>query len=330
MLIEEAQRERKAERALPPFQMRRAAAQNDRMMNMTLTEVRARKHWILLTMLMVMCLSAVWYWLNPPMYRSLASFFVAAPPLPESNQPIYLGLRTEPSTLVNLATSSDLFDRLIERFDLHARYHLPGDTPASQARLYSILEERILASFRAPDLVEVRVMDPDRAVAAAMANAVCEIVRELQHQAQHADLDRQLRVFTEVIDSTDKAAHAGVLELVKAAALVHKEKDLTSTGDDPGVLEQAENALLALTTEVTRSNQDLIRHRRERMNLLTLSAEPDADRIRLKTRATEDQRTSPFWDSVKRVLMITLVSGAVAVLILLLIIENWLAPAPRS
>lgn len=328
--IEEPVRERPEQHASPAFQVLRAASENTRMMNLTIKELMARRRWILAAMLLSAGISSFWFWRHPPMYRSTVTFFVAGAPLPEKNQPIYLGLQTDPQTLVHLATSTEMFDRLIERFDLRTRFKLNGIDGESQSRLHSILRNRILASVREEDLVEVRVADTDRSMAAAMANAIFEFARSIQREAQQADLSRQLRIFSEVIDSTDRIARTRAADLLDVASRLNSARNhIDNDGTRP--LAQAENDLIALSAEVTSANQDLIRQRREHMNLLVLAAQPDADRIRLKSRAMEDLGTLPFWDSAKWVLVITIAAGIAATVILLIIIENWFTPpTPRT
>ena len=186
-----------------------------------------------------------------------------------------------------------------------------------------------MTSLREQDLVEVRVLDPDRAMAAAMANAIFEFARSIQREAQQADLSRQMSIFSEVIDSTDRVARTRTAELLEAASRLRIARSNLKGEDETRPLAQAENSLIALSAEVTYANQDLIRQRREHMNLLVLTAQPDADRIRLRSRGMEDLITSPFWDSAKWVLAITLAVGMATAVILLLIIENWSMPAPR-
>lgn len=322
-LLEEPQPRRAAERPAPPFQVLRAATENTRMMHATLDELLARKRWVFAAMALAFCISTIWYWKEPPLYGSTVSFYVMSSSVPEKEVPVYLSVHTDPQALPLIATSSTMFDHLIEAFDLGSHYGVPAGSPNERTKLHGMLEQRVTVDLHEEDVIAVRVRDHDRAMAAAMANEVFETTRAMVRAEQKADLERQLSVIQQVIDSTDRFATKRSTELVR---LADELRSARGNGEDPA---RSEQALMTAANHVAMSNQDLVYQRRNHANLLAMKTLQEGDRIRLRTGAMEDIDTDPFWTAAQGILLITLASGLAAVVLLMLIIENWFAPWPK-
>lgn len=322
-LLEESQPRRPADRPVPPFQVLRAATENTRMMNATLDEMIARKRWVFATMALAFCISAIWYWVDPPLYGSAVSFYVLPSSVPEKEVPIYLSVRTDPQALPLIATSSHMFDHLIEVFDLGSHYGVSAKSADQRTILHGIIGQRVTVDLHEEDVIAVRVRDHDRAMAAAMANEVFVTTRAMVRAEQKADLERQLKVIQHVIDSTDRFATTRSTELIR---LADELRSARGSGEDPA---RSEQALMAAANHVAMSNQDLMHQRRNYANLLAMMTDQEGDMIRLRAGAMEDIDTDPFWKAVQETLLITLASGLAAIVLLMLIIENWFAPWPK-
>jgi hypothetical protein len=290
------------------------------MMHATLDELMARKRWVFAAMAMAFCLSTVWYWVDPPLYGSTVSFYVMPAPVPDKDSPIYLSLHTDAKALPLIATSSPMFDHLIEAFNLGAHYGVPAGSADERTILHSILAHRVTVDLHEEDVIAVRVQDHDRAMAAAMANDIFETTRTMVRAEQKADLVRQLGVIQQVIDSTDRTLTTRATELVRLADELRAAR---GGAEDPAGLDQA---LMTAANHVAMSNEDLVHQRRNRANLLAMMAAQDGDMIRLRTGAMVDIDTKPLWSSVLGILLITLASGLVAAVLLMLIIDNWFTP----
>jgi capsular polysaccharide biosynthesis protein len=329
-LIDEPLPERPAGRVLPPFQVMRAASENTRIMHATLKEVLVRKNWVFAAMGLAFCVSAAWYWTHPLLYSSTVSFYVLAPPVVDKDEPIYLSVQTDQPTLKNIATSTAMFDHLIDVFGLHEHYDVPPGSPNERAKLHAMLEERVNVDMRESDIVAVGVRDHDPEVAAAMANEVFNAARSMVQVEQQAELARQIHMYQQVIDSTDRFARNRAAELIRLADELRAARG--SEGDRLQWQERSvelAQGLMDVANDVAGSNRELVRQRRNHANLLVMASSTDAGTIRLKTRAMEDIDTSPVEGAIQAVLLITLITGAVAALLLLLIIETWLTPAPQ-
>ncbi len=309
-----------AERVVPPFRVLRAASENTRMMHATLDELLARKRWVFAAMGLALCLSTVWYQVDPPLYSSTVSFYVMPAPVPDKDSPIYLSLHTDAKALPLIATSSPMFDHLIETFKLGAHYGVPVGSPDERTRLHAKLAQRVTVDLHEEDVIAVRVQDHDRTMAAAMANNIFETTRSMVRTEQKADLVRQLGVIQQVIDSTDHIIATRATELVR---LADELRSARGAAEDPAKLEQS---LMTAANHVAMSNEDLVHQRRNQANLLAMMDAQDGDMIRLRTGAMEDITTSPLWSSVFGILMITLASGLAAAVLLMLIIDNWFTP----
>lgn len=329
-LLDEPLLKRQAGRAAPPFQVLRAATENTRMMNETLREFMARKRWVLLAMGIAFVVSSAWFLTHPPLYRSSVSFYLVNPPEPAPEEPLRLSAGTDPSSLQHIATSTAMFDHLIEAFDLHAHYGIPTTHPDARAVLYAVLSSRISVEYRDTGLIIVLVKDADRQMAAAMANEIFETALSMYKENYAASIKLWLDVYAQVIDSTDHIAKARSADLSGLAAEFRSLQGMTHGNDEARDRTiDLEIALANAAERVAASNNDLLIRQRHHKNLLAMTNDPGAGIIRLKNRAMVDLATSPVSTSIKFILVVTIATAIAVSLLLLLIIENWTAPLPR-
>ena len=217
-----------------------------------------------------------------------------------------------------------MFDHLIERFDLGVHYGVPAGSPDERTALHGILQERVTVDLRETEMISVRVLDQDRALAAAMANDIFETTVAIVREDRKADLERQLHVFGQVLDSTRRAASERGAELVRLAEVARSTR-----GERPGA-GGAEEALLSAASAVALANQELVQQRRERATLLALLDQPGGEAIQMGSRAMEDIQTYPLFQTILGIVLITVGAGLVSALMLVLIIENWFSLGPQT
>jgi capsular polysaccharide biosynthesis protein len=317
------------ERRIPPFQVMRAVSENNRMMHLSLRELKTQRRWVFLAMAVACLISSLVYWVNPPLYGSTVSFYVLAPPVSDKDKPIYLSLYTDAITLRHIATSTAMFDHLIETYGLQDHYGLPNGTPDERSILHQILQSRISVDLRESEIVAVRVRDSDRKMAALLANGLYMACDSMLRAEQQAQLVGQVRMYDQVMDSTEMRAKSGYAQLMRAVAAL---KDLRSGPPDELRNERAEaieHALMDAADDIASTNRELVVQRRNHANLLAMARDPMAGPVRLKSKATADLGPTPLWRSIQWILTITIAAGVVSAAILLLIIETWMSPQPE-
>ncbi len=298
------------------------------MMSVSLRELIAQKRWVFLAMAIACVISSWVYWVNPPMYSSTVSFYVLAPPVSDKDKPIYLSLYTDPVTLRHIATSTAMYDHLIDRFDLQQHYGVPKGTPDERAILHQMLQVRVGVDLRESEVVAVQVLDKERTMAAALANEVYAASDSMLRAEQQAQLDAQIRVYDQVIDSMEILAQIGYTKLMRSAETLKDLRKGSSEGMRSERAEALEYALMDAADQVASINQDLVVERRNHANLLVMARDMGSGPVRLRSKAIEDLGPTPLWRSIQWIVTITVAAGVVSTLLLLLIIETWMTPVP--
>lgn len=320
-----------AERAVPPFKVMRAASANTRMMQMTLRELMAHKRWVFAAMALAFGLSTFWYWTHPPLYGSTVSFYVLTSPVQDKEVPIYLSLQTDAVTLRHIATSTAMFDHLIDRYGLQAHYGVPAGSTNERAWLHQTLEAHVTVDLRESDIVSVLVKDSDRMMAAALANGIFAACDSMLRAEQQAQLNGQLRIYEQVMDSTERSAKVQTTELLR---MIDELRSLRTEGltdhYEASRAADAEQVLMDAASDVAGIKHELVVQHRNHTNLFMMAKDPVAGPVRLKSRATEDLGPSALWRSVQWILTITTAVGFLVTAVILLLIETWTTPEPEA
>ncbi len=317
------------ERVVRPFRVLRAVSENTRMMGVSLRELKAQRRWVFLSMAIACAISSWVYWANPPLYGSTVSFYVLAPPVADKDKPIYLSLHTDAVTLRHIATSTAMFDHLIDTYGLQDHYGIAKGIPDERAILHQLLQSRVTVDLRESDIVAVLVKDKDRNMAARLANGLYAACDSMLRHEQQAQLDGQVRVYDQVIDSTESVAKMGYAQVMDLVQALKEVRSSESNRSQHERAEKIEHALIDAADNVASINQELVVQRRNHANLLVMARDPGSGPVRLKSKATEDLGPTPLRRSIQWILIITLAAGFVSVTLLLLIIETWMAPLPE-
>jgi hypothetical protein len=282
-----------------------------------IAELLERKRWVIGAMLMAFLSCLIYFSVNVPMYRSTIEVYTknAANELmddsPLSKSPEHLTL------LFHSATSTAMFDRLIDRFGLHRRFNVPDTSRAGRSELYALLADRVKAQITKMNSVEIAVQDEDRATAADMANTIHEGLLEIYTAEDEAELERMMRIYQVMIDSTDGLAARKSKELFDLAT------DITGLQKTSTLPAEARKGLMDL--EQATSTEDLFQDRRKVRMLLAISKGNEASVIRLKKRANEDMELHPLLKIAELTAIITLGVGLVCVAIILIPLDQRLS-----
>lgn len=291
-----------------------------------ITELFARKRWVIGAMLIAFLGCLIYFSVNVPLYRSTIEVYAKT----EANELIQdspLSKAPEPLTILfHSATSTVMFDRLIERFDLHQRFEVPDTGRAGRSVLYSILADRVKAQITKVNSVEIMVKDEDRSMAADMANAIHEGLMEMYAAEDEAELERMMRIYQVMIDSTDGLAARKSKELYGLAAdIAGLQKGNDMSIEAKRELMTMEHQLLQASSQLATSTEDLFHDRRKAGMLLAISKGNEASAIRLKKRANEDMELHPLLKIAELTAMITLFVGLAVVAIILIPLDQRLS-----
>ena len=301
------------------------------MMKIIVPELLLRKRWVIGAMLVAFIGCLVYFAFNAPLYRSTIEVYTKTE-AGELMDDSPISKNPEPLTLIfHSATSTVMFDRLIERFDLHQRFEVPDTGRAGRSSLYRILTDRVKAQITKVNSVEIAVKDEDRAMAADMANAIHEGLMEIQANEDEAELERMMRIYQVMIDSTDVLAARKSKELYGLAA------DIAGLQGRSGMSIEAkrelmdmEHQLLHASSQLATSTEDLFHDRRRSGMLLAISRGNASSAIRLKTRAAEDMELKPYRKIAGLTAMTTLFAGLAMIAIILLLLDQRLSVERHS
>ena len=293
------------------------------MTKILIAELLLRRRWVMAAMLVALIGCLVYFSFNVPLYRSTievyakteASELMAEGPFNKTPEPL--------SLLFHSATSTVMFDRLIERFELHQRFEVPDTGRAGRSVLYSILANRVKAQITKLNSVEIMVKDEDRATAADMANTIHKELTEMYAAEDEAELERLLRIYQVMIDSTDGLAARKSKELYGLAAdIAGLQKGSGMSIEARRELMDMEHQLLRASSQLATSTEDLFHDRRAAGMLLAISKGNEASAIRLKKGANEDMELHPLLKIAELTAMITLLAGLAAVAIILISLDQ--------
>ena len=299
------------------------------MTKIIVAELLLRKRWVIGAMLVTLIGCLVYFAFHVPMYRSTIEVYVKGEAIelmddsPFNKTPEHLTL------LFHSATSTAMFDRLIEQFDLHRRSDVPDTGRAGRSVLYAMLTGRVKAQITKVNSVAITVHDHDRATAADMANAIHEGLKEIYADEDEAELEHTMRIYQVMIDSTDGLATRKSKELYELAADIASLQKGSNMPIEAGrELLAMEHQLLSAASQLATSTEDLFHDRRKAGMLLALSKGNGSSAIRLKTSASEDMELDPYLKIAGLTVMITLFVGLAVIAMILIPIDHRLRMEP--
>jgi len=109
-----------------------------------------------------------------------------------SDRAIYIfGGNGDRDRIISLATSGEMFNFLIDKFDLYSHYEINRDEKYAHFKLLQELEENYIIQKNALNALEIKVYDKDPNFAAEMANAIYDKVDLMNYdiiQAKKKDI----------------------------------------------------------------------------------------------------------------------------------------------
>jgi hypothetical protein len=293
------------------------------MITTALREIRARRKWIIAFAALASTLTAGWFIISPPPYRSAVVFYLMHQRSGGEGAVVMGDVSPQMASYYHNVTSTAMFDHLAERFDLYDHYGIQADDPLRRDRMSDILKSSINVRLTELNGVQVEVEDTDRRLAADMANEVFVHLRAINSQQSLEELKRTMRVFDEVMDSTDQVATDRAHEVMRLATEIRhlrgRENPAHGSYDQ---LAELEMQLMGLSARLAAANDDLVNVRRKYETLLALASREGTPGIFLKNSATVDVVTAPVLHAVLWTLLNGLMAAMVVVFIILLVLEG--------
>ncbi|SDJ77554.1 Chain length determinant protein [Catalinimonas alkaloidigena] len=240
---------------------------------------RWRKHLIIITGLAALG-SLAYVLLLPNYYRSRASFIPYSaqsldPRSLASEDPEYIfGDSRDLDRTMAIGTSAEMFDSLIQQFDLYQHYKINADDPLKRFRAFQRLSKHLAIETTERDAVAVTVEDTDRELAARMANAVVDNINAFYRKAlyqKESDIVNTLKESMAIRQSLIDSLQKEVAQVRKTYGIFY----------DEATSESSQGAIL--TSELTRTYLRL-EDERARLKVYQKSYSP-RDTIVINTRA---------------------------------------------
>ena len=220
------------------------------------------------------------------------------------------------SRLYHLATSTAMFEHLIERFDLYTHYGIDTLKPYASELAMNNLVHSVMASEPEGTCLVVTVKDRDRKMASDLANEVYAELRRMAEDLARARVQQTVELYAQVIKSTEidldkqmkrlSALYPGPTGLQNAIGKATEEVHERSS---------TEFQLAQVVSEVASMNRDLAKAQRVQAITLALADSDHGPEVMLVRRAQEDLSISPPLRVAKRLVMVALLSFAGALLV---------------
>ena len=285
------------------------AASNGRASGTLLDRLRAWKRRIILTALACTGLAALWLQLDPPDYTSSVVFFIGDRSGSAAEGVVaQAGLSPNIDRLFHSATSTEMIDHLIERFDLYTHFRIGPHKPFHHEKVSVWLLDHINVKRGDDNSVTITVKDEDRALAADIANGMFAKLQEMSEKQVISDLEHNMALYDLVIERTQQRSTEQSSKLI---ALVDELEHQLGNGAGPHG--EGSEALTSLNVQLTRlaaqlsmANEDLSRAQKNDEIAAALIKKENLPRIDLVRKATQDIKTSRAKSVVLTMLVVPL------------------------
>ncbi len=280
--------------------------------------LRSMRWWIVGFVVLACGAATAFLVTNPVMYRSTVVLILHDRSAISATRPDNLLQEVPTSVRVfHLPTSTEMVDHLIAKFDLYTHYGIDPTGPLH----YELASTRLLDNIDIQPLddrsANITIRDEDRALAANMANAVYEKLKDMNEVQVMGGLERRIALYTRVIDNLEKRSSAQTAQLI---ALVGELKRLPgNSGGSKTINEQVDGInfkLSELAAQLTVANEELSQAAEGLEISAALEKESDVPDVHLVRKAVQDIGTSKkeIWVNTLLFTMIGALILAVAVL----------------
>lgn len=179
----------------------------------------SRRYWVAAIALLTGALAIFYFARNPVMYRSTAVVMFTSGQMDEWDRPLLPGEPLPPlQRLKHLATSTAVFDRLIEVHDLYRHYFIDTTAPLYHERATARLEQSIHATILDESIMAITVHDLDREKAAQLANGIFVELDGIVQQHADKHFQRQMQLHRDMVAFHESRLAQGRKELAELGA----------------------------------------------------------------------------------------------------------------
>lgn len=262
--------------------------------------------WILLFSVASTLLAAVPLRLDPIMYSARVVMLARDGNHQEAVQELLApNAPADRSRLFHLATSTAMFEHLIQRFNLYAHYGIDTLQPYASELAMNSLIQSIRASEPEGTCLVVTVDDTDRKMASDLANEVYAELRRMAEGMARSRIEQTVELYAQVIKATEQDLESQMKRLSELIVGSNGQGTAIGTRHDPN---STSFQLAKLVAEVGTVNQDLAKAQRVQAITLALANTDHTPEVLLVRRAQEDISISPPLRMAQRLIIVAVLS----------------------
>lgn len=255
-----------------------------------------RRRWSIGIIAMVSAVAAIFWCMRHPSHFTSSIVVQLSGPGPTETKNAATPSTYTPGLeeLTHAVHSSVILGQLVDTFGLAQHYRLRQDDPFMTEKAVTILRARITAIELDARTIRVQVADPDREMAAAIANKLFLQVEQLFRDRAHERLERAMNFWKESADRLrirNDRDRAQLSELLRTIPLARSENG-TVRGDEEAVL-HVEHML----NELLNDDRELQAVEREHIVLNSQWAHRAPTQLVLVRSAMRDLTTEPLLDA---------------------------------
>jgi capsular polysaccharide biosynthesis protein len=250
--------------------------------------------WILLFAMVVTLLAAGAIYVKPFQYEASIVMLVQDGKN-ENDEDDIKGLLApaDPSRLYHLATSTEMFEHLIDRFHLYEHYGIYSSGPFAKEMAMDMLTRSVQASEPEGSCLIVTVKDGDRKMASDMANEVYAQLQRMTEAMARARIEQTMEIYSQVVTTTEAELNDQIERLYTLSATLKgpgRGVPLGSGSEDDR--NSASLQLGQIVAELAAMNQDLMKAQRVQGITLAMAKADRMPEVLLIRKAQEDYSAS--------------------------------------
>jgi hypothetical protein len=162
--------------------------------------VLKRKYWILSIFIVAAVCATYYEWRTPYQYKSSVKFFIEEEELYSTELNVLKS--ASQNRIFYFIKSTEMFDFLIDKFDLYKGYGIDTATLQHYEVVNSILNDRVEVKTDNRNAIIVTVKDMDKYRAAAIANEIYNKVSEMNKEFAISVALKKIKVYEQIISSS--------------------------------------------------------------------------------------------------------------------------------
>ena len=266
------------------------------------------KYLVLAVSLICTALTGYWFVLFPVQYSSSITIFMEGETdLAGDNGHGMLSRSLGVTRLTHLVTSTAMADHMVERFDLTAHYGLDPAHPQRLQQAGGWFVESVSIQLVDQLSLAITVSDPDKMMAAAMANELFVELKHILDTSAAADLERTIAFYQRIIDRTEVRSHE------QATQLGDLLEQSNGTNGASGLDARTDLELAEIVAKLSANHEGLLQARNTFEVSAAMLKEKPRSTLHLMRKATEDIETSAGLKIATSMILALFISAALMI-----------------